>query len=488
MNDAKPANPAPRLNLDEPGSATAGTMRFSFASAAVILLLTVIILAFGNRPLTPYPQFVPLHVAFVLILDSVTAYLLYGQFHYRRLTFYLPLAGGYLFSALLSIPFLLSFPGFVQQQSGLIGGSQSAIWLWHAWHILFPCSVVAAFLLDRQSAGRRLSAGSLRRLTRGSITLVLLLVAVLVFVVTALHDHLPRLINVDRLPPLTPAFYWVGGASAVATLAALALAWVRGIRRSTVHLWLGVAMLAFLADILASLGAYERYTVGWYFGRALAILASGVLLFVFLGEIIGLYRRLGTAVHDLAESNRSLVSLLKENQLAKSELAEKNDQLERLTGTDYLTKMPNRRALERELTDLLQLNRRYGRRFSAIMIDIDHFKRINDTQGHNVGDQVLRRLASIISNRVRTTDFAGRWGGEEFLVLCAETALPEAAELAEVLRSRVEQHDFGLAAPLTASFGVAEYDANESRESFTARVDQQLYLAKQQGRNRVVSL
>jgi diguanylate cyclase (GGDEF)-like protein len=149
--------------------------------------------------------------------------------------------------------------------------------------------------------------------------------------------------------------------------------------------------------------------------------------------------------------------------------------------------MPNRRALEKELDELLLLNRRYGRIFSAIMIDLDHFKRINDTLGHNEGDRVLSRLASIISNRVRTTDFGGRWGGEEFLVLCTETALSEASSLAEILRALVERCTFDLPNTLTASFGVAEYQPSESRETFVARIDHQLYLAKQQGRNRVIS-
>ncbi len=487
MSDARHFIPPHRLNLDEPGSAGANTLRISIVSTVVIALLTTAILGYGDRPLTPYPQFVPFHAAVILILDGVTAYLLYGQFRYRRLIFYLPLAGGYLFSALVSIPFMLSFPGLVQESGGLIGGSQSAIWLWHAWHILFPCSVLTAYLLDWRGAGRPLPLHRLRRLTRVSIALVLLLVAGLVLAVTAGHDALPRLIDAGRFPPLSALFYWAGGAAALLTLAALVMAWARGADHRAIHLWIGVAMAALAADILASLGSYERYTVGWYFGRVQAMLASGVLLFVFLGEIVGLYRRLGSAVQELAEANRSLVSLVKNHQHAKAELADKNTQLERMTGTDYLTNMPNRRALESELDDLLRFSHRYGRSFSAIMIDLDHFKRINDTLGHNVGDQVLRRLASLLSNRVRTTDFAGRWGGEEFLVLCTETALPEASELAEILRSLVEQSDFDLPEPLTASFGVAEYRRDERREDFIARVDQQLYLAKQQGRNRVVS-
>ncbi len=476
-----------RLNLDEPDSAGAGTVRLSLVSVVIIALLTALILIEGDRPLPANPQFVPLHAASVLILDGITAYLLYGQFHYRRLIFYLPLAGGYLFSALIAIPFMLSFPGLSQLQGGVIGGSQSAIWIWHAWHLLFPSSVTAAYLMDWRSAGRRLSKASSSRLKRISIVLVLLLVAALIFAVTVLHDDLPRLIDVSRHPPLTALFYWAGGAAALIAMTALVMAWVRGAGRRTIHLWIGVAMTAFCADILTSLGAYERYTVSWYFGRVLAMFASGVLLFVFLGEIISLYRRLGETVQALAKSNRSLVSLVKIHQHAKSELAEKNEQLERMTGTDYLTKMPNRRALERELDDLLHLSQRYRRIFSAILIDIDHFKRINDTLGHNVGDQVLSRLASIISNRVRTTDFAGRWGGEEFLVLCTETELAEASELAETLRSLVERSAFDLPDKLTASFGVAEYHPGESRETFIARVDQHLYLAKQQGRNRVIS-
>jgi hypothetical protein len=132
--------------------------------------------------------------------------------------------------------------------------------------------------------------------------------------VTVLHDELPRLIDAGRRPALTTLFYGAGGTAALVTTAALVMAWVRGVERRAIHLWIGVAMAAFCADILASLGAYERYTLGWYFGRILAIFAASVLLFVFLGEIINLYRSLGETVLGLAKSNRSLVSLVKQHQ------------------------------------------------------------------------------------------------------------------------------------------------------------------------------
>ncbi|MET0066845.1 MAG: sensor domain-containing diguanylate cyclase [Candidatus Thiodiazotropha sp.] len=479
------AHTSDQMNLDEPGSAGPASVQIGMALTAVILLMTAAILVFGDSALPSHPEFVPFHAAIVLMLDGITAFLLYGQFHYRRLPLYLLLASAYLLSALITLPFTLSFPLQGQPGGGIIGGSQSAIWLWHFWHILFPLTLLLGTFQDWHGRSTAWPQERLWPATFISIVSVAALVVILTLTVTLFHDSLPVLIDSSRPAPLTPAFYWVGSLAALMTLAALILAWSRFARLSAINLWLAVTLLAFFADILASLGAYQRYTVGWYFGRIEAMLASSILLFVFLGEIVSLYRRLGRAVNQMVESNHNLVSLVTENQHAKAALAEKNLQLERISSTDHLTRLPNRRATEQELRDQYQIAERYGRDFCIIMIDIDHFKAINDTHGHNTGDKVLRQLCSVISNRVRMTDFVGRWGGEEFLVICSETELSAATELAERLRELVEHTAFDLPVSLTASFGVSEFRVGEALDDLIMRADQHLYLAKQGGRNRV---
>jgi len=124
------------------------------------------------------------------------------------------------------------------------------------------------------------------------------------------------------------------------------------------------------------------------------------------------------------------------------------------------------------------------------MLDVDHFKNINDTYGHQVGDIVLIQLASIIQKSVRSTDFPGRWGGEEFLIICIETGLDGVKILAEKLKEKLEKHSFPEVkqSNVTASFGITEYYKDESINEMLIRVDEAMYKAKKNGRNQVIAL
>ncbi len=121
------------------------------------------------------------------------------------------------------------------------------------------------------------------------------------------------------------------------------------------------------------------------------------------------------------------------------------------------------------------------------MIDADHFKEVNDRFGHQVGDSVLVEIAELIRQGIRKTDYAGRWGGEEFLIICPETTNQGAMELAEKLRKQIEQWAFEQVGHKTCSFGVATLDKEDSIEIMLSRADKALYKAKEMGRNRVVS-
>ncbi|MDB4990775.1 MAG: diguanylate cyclase with and sensor [Myxococcaceae bacterium] len=157
-----------------------------------------------------------------------------------------------------------------------------------------------------------------------------------------------------------------------------------------------------------------------------------------------------------------------------------------LARTDHLTGLLNRRAGEDKLSRELTRARRYERELSCALLDIDHFKRINDTYGHATGDDVLRNLARLIGARIRGSDAVARWGGEEFLLVLPETSLTGARELAESMRKLVEATPFGIPTGVTVSIGVALVSADEPYERTVARADEHLYAAKAQGRNRVV--
>lgn len=183
------------------------------------------------------------------------------------------------------------------------------------------------------------------------------------------------------------------------------------------------------------------------------------------------------------------ISALKEtqNRLAEAhaELAIQRDALERLSVTDPLTGVANRRRLDDMLASEINRFARYGHPLSVLLLDVDHFKAINDTFGHNAGDTVLMEIARMIAEGVRQTDMPGRWGGEEFLIICPETDITGAVSLAELLRSRISEHMFSEAGNVTISSGVATLANGESSKDFLRRVDQALYQAKDGGRNQV---
>ena len=166
------------------------------------------------------------------------------------------------------------------------------------------------------------------------------------------------------------------------------------------------------------------------------------------------------------------------------QLIEQNHQLELLAVTDRLTGLYNRLRLDQTLEQERARCARYGTLFSVIIIDVDHFKSVNDTYGHQVGDLVLIDVARILSAGTRTVDVLGRWGGEEFLVICY-LGQDGALLLAEKLRRAIEVHRFTSVGHKTASFGIARYRAGEQVSETIGRADAALYRAKQGGRNRV---
>jgi len=187
---------------------------------------------------------------------------------------------------------------------------------------------------------------------------------------------------------------------------------------------------------------------------------------------------------ELQEANASLEATVAQRTLA---LTQANAELLSLATHDSLTGVHNRRRFDEKLTEYTLLFRRTGRPFSLLLIDADHFKRINDTHGHAVGDEVLQQLAQLIQSSLRTTDFVARYGGEEFAVLLPEIAQPDTPEVvAEKIRAAVAEADFPAVGNVTVSIGVGLADpADNNHSALIKRADQQLYQAKAAGRNQV---
>jgi two-component system, cell cycle response regulator len=173
------------------------------------------------------------------------------------------------------------------------------------------------------------------------------------------------------------------------------------------------------------------------------------------------------------------------------DLADKNffDEIYRLATMDGLTALLNRAAIMRELRDEMVKRRRYRRKLAVVLMDLDDFKSLNDTYGHLIGDRALQAVAQVLRRNLRQQDRAGRYGGEEFLLVLPETGLKGAAALAERIRDDLERsvrRELALERPVTASFGVSFYplDADDS-ENLIDHADAALYRAKGRGKNRV---
>lgn len=166
-------------------------------------------------------------------------------------------------------------------------------------------------------------------------------------------------------------------------------------------------------------------------------------------------------------------------------LEDANERLNRLATTDALTGLWNRRHFEERATHEMSISNRYGQPVSLLLFDIDYFKKINDNYGHLVGDHVIKVLALLTSEQIRSTDMPCRWGGEEFMILMPNSGPEEALLVAEKLRAAFENKDIPLAGKVTASFGVATYQSGETLDYWIARVDAALYAAKIGGRNTV---
>ena len=161
------------------------------------------------------------------------------------------------------------------------------------------------------------------------------------------------------------------------------------------------------------------------------------------------------------------------------------EDLQRLATTDTLTGIHNRYKINQVIDDEIARTKRYKETFALIMFDIDHFKNINDTYGHDIGDFVLKELSEIIISSIRESDTFGRWGGEEFMLVAPKINRDDAVKLANKLRKTIQDHTFKEVGTITVSIGVALFEPDSDKEEKLKEVDDALYLSKENGRNQV---
>jgi diguanylate cyclase (GGDEF)-like protein/PAS domain S-box-containing protein len=190
--------------------------------------------------------------------------------------------------------------------------------------------------------------------------------------------------------------------------------------------------------------------------------------------------------YDSIITDVTLKKVLEEfNKKLELEVKERTIELENLAITDKLTNIYNRLRLDQELSYNYKNYLRYDKIYSIILIDIDLFKKVNDTYGHQVGDEVLQKVSFIMKELIRSTDILGRWGGEEFMIISPNTDIDGAYTLTQNIRSNIEKTMFDSVEKVTISAGISQIDSNLDEKSIITKADEALYRAKNKGRNRV---
>jgi diguanylate cyclase (GGDEF)-like protein len=214
----------------------------------------------------------------------------------------------------------------------------------------------------------------------------------------------------------------------------------------------------------------------------------------FINEMRQLSRAIGSMAKNLLLREQELqqLNISLETQVAErtKALHDANIELELLATTDALTGLLNRRRFDEKLYECFLALPRIGRHFAVLMLDVDHFKRINDVYGHPVGDRVLKEIAKVIAQNTRSTDTVARFGGEEFCVLLpAVTDKEEPMVVAEKIRTAIQAHTFENVGEITLSIGISFSAYNDAAApEVIRRADEALYKAKAQGRNQTVKV
>jgi Membrane-associated sensor, integral membrane domain len=269
------------------------------ALGVVLALMAAFVVAAGplsTVPLARIDAFVPMYVAAMFVSDGITAVLLFAQFAILRSHALLAIASGYLFTALIVIPYGLTFPGAFAPEGLLGAGLQSPAWLYFLWHVGFPLFVIAYALLKNADPSKQRWKGTLTTAILLSAAVVVAAVCAATLLVTAGHALLPRVLR-DTVSSVGPLYQYSAARTVlVNAVVALMVLWIR--RGSVLDLWLMVVLCDYVIEISLFMipVVANRYSFGWYAGRFFGLISGTLVLFVLLYEITTLYARLVNAI------------------------------------------------------------------------------------------------------------------------------------------------------------------------------------------------
>jgi diguanylate cyclase (GGDEF)-like protein len=441
---------------------------------ALWLCLLIGLISLACIPVAPQmrPHFQDLLIAYqsgLIAAFLISSYLLYALFRGSRSTALLFLSGGCLYTGATLGLQLASYPGVLAADGLFPGGPQATIRFWISWHAVLPAAIsLYAIGIWRKPAW--ISHHPERSAARAGAAWLTLLGAGLVLL-TVHGDLLPPLQSgAQELAEL--ATHWLGPALLANIAIAMLLLWRATRLRSVLHAWLGVALMALLFDTIITMIGASRFSVGWYVGQGNALICAAVMLLVCMGEINRAYVRTVNSVRRLATANALLEA--------------KVDQ----AGLDHLTGLPGRALFMQRVRALRTRNFGKGMVVALMLVDLDGFKRVNDTYGHERGDQVLKGAADVLRSVLRDTDVAARFGGDEFVVcLFAPFSVVQTVmiQIAGRIVSGMAQLDQSINCGFGCSVGVTLYGADRlNLELAMQQADEAMYLAKSQGKNRYV--
>lgn len=437
--------------------------RAALISAVALVIAAVALTPFAQMRLGAIPAFMPSVFAAAILAQAITAFLLYSQYRTTRNLGLGLLAAAYLFAALTLIPYVLSYPGIFGSPQIAGAGRETSAWIWVCWHYGFLALLILYCAAVGGAKGREIDAQRNRRLISSFLVFDIAFCVVMVAITYHFGDRLPAMFGATRWTPLFSAVL-APVALALGFLALFAVVRLTKLR-TVVDVWLAVVIVGTILDVYLTLIGEARYSLGWYTARLELFAASISILCIFMYHIDKVY-------NVVALSNRELFSqaLL-----------------------DGLTEVSNRRSFDKHIATAVSHCARSRHPLAVLMIDIDHFKKYNDTFGHQAGDECLREIAQAIRAQVRRPlDFVARYGGEEFAVVLTDTHRRGALVVADRMRAAVEalhlNHAPGAKYPwVTISVGacsmVPSFDTGPAL--LIHRADEALYEAKAGGRNRV---
>jgi len=408
------------------------------------------------------PAFLPSYQTATAVAYVIITYLIFAHYRATRALDLLFVGGACFYCAGIFLLQFLALPDMFLPHGSLLGGEQTAIWLWFLWHAGLALGILAYAASNWRNPALMYSYP--QRLAHWLMAAVAAALLASMAMVTVFHAHLPRLDdNGDfRLVVSSGA----GPLLQCVTGLAFLVLWRATRFRAVLHVWLGVALVALLCDNAITMAGGSQFSVGWYVGRCNALASATLLLLIYLREMNQVYLK---TVHDarlLALNNAMLEVRMDQVRL------------------DDLTGLPSR-SLFLELAETLRSRDLPGRHAVALLfIDLDGFKRINDDLGHDRGDTVLVEVAAALRSVLRDSDIAGRVGGDEFVVcLVAPAAAIKAT--ATAVAGRIVSRVAAIGDGIGCSIGIALCQAeNLEWDAALRQADAAMYQAKRQGKSR----